>query len=129
MRGEEEEQRWCLANEVMWMELVGRSPHIPEALRQCRTLKQEELWSCFRPILAHLVVWADPVHWEPLSLSLSLPYNGRKYLNSSSSCWTFLCGTVVWMCRERERERRRVGGKYVSHSLGEVAVVLEEEGH
>lgn len=24
--------------------------------------------------------------------------------------------------------RRRVGGKYVSHTLGEVAVVLEEEG-
>lgn len=35
MRGEEEEQQWCLANEVRWMELIGRSPHIPEALRQC----------------------------------------------------------------------------------------------
>lgn len=53
MWGEEVEQRWSFANEVRWMELVGRSPHIPEALRQCRTLKQEELWSCFRPILAH----------------------------------------------------------------------------
>lgn len=62
-----------------------------------------------------------------LSVSLALiPYNGRKYLSSSSSCWTFLCGTVVWMCRER-REGGREGGKYVSHRLGELAVVLEEE--
>lgn len=35
MQGEEEEQWRRLANEMRWMELVGRSPHIPEALRQC----------------------------------------------------------------------------------------------
>lgn len=64
---------------------------------------------------------------EPVSaLSPSyVPYDGMKYPSFLSSHSTFLCGIVVSMCREGE------GGvqvKYVSHRLGEVAVVLEEEG-
>lgn len=114
MWGEKEEQRLCLANEVRWLELVGRSPHIPEALRQCRTLKHEELWSCFRPILA---LWSGLTQFiRNLSLSLSpsyIPYNERKYLSSSSSNSTFLCGVYgvdVW------GERKKEGGSEIYES-------------
>ena len=42
--------------------------------------------------------------------------------HAGPSCVGLQCGCVV-----RGRSRGRVGGKYVSHSLGEVAVVSEEE--